>query len=46
MRPIIYESFKDLKTRRAEQEAYRKALDEQIMQKKLMQQKEREKYEG
>ncbi|ODM91339.1 hypothetical protein Ocin01_15344 [Orchesella cincta] len=46
MRPVIYESFKDLKARRAEQEAYRKALDEQIMQKKLLQQKEREKYEG
>ncbi|CAL8114332.1 unnamed protein product [Orchesella dallaii] len=46
MRPVVYESFKDLKARRAEQEAYRRALDEQIMQKKLMQQQEREKFEG
>lgn len=43
---IIHESFKDLKTRRAEQEAYRKALEEQIMQKRKLQEQEREKQQG
>ncbi len=43
---VLHESFKDLKTRRAEQEAYRRALEEQIMQKRKQQDKEREIYQG
>lgn len=37
---VLHESFKDLKTRRAEQEAYRKALEEQITQRKKLQQED------
>lgn len=43
---VLHESFKDLKTRRAEQEAYRRALEEQIMQKRKLQEQEREIYQG